>query len=185
MRIRTMLTAVLACIAGAALAQEMGPPAELKKLDWFMGDWSGTIKWTFPGMAGEGVMSFSNVWEGQFMKNSSSMDMNGQKSTEVGFLGWNAKTKQYDSWTFTSFAPTPRVEHGTLTGDKIVFLSEPWDVMGMAMESRAAVSKKGAAEIYFLLEFKMEGAWTKAGEGTFKRVAKTIKATPIVPPPDH
>lgn len=154
-----------------AQAPEMGPAPELKKLDWFVGKWTGTMKMTIQGSASEGEMTFVNAFDGNFIKTTSNSDMGGMTMTETSYLAWNAKTSKYVSYTFTNFAPMPRIEHGTLEGDKFVFLSEPWDVMGTTYESRATLTRKGTDQIVLLLEFKQDGKWEKAGEGTFKKTA--------------
>ncbi|HZH97891.1 MAG TPA: DUF1579 family protein, partial [Fimbriimonadaceae bacterium] len=134
-----------------------------------IGEWSGTTKWVMQGMEGEGPMTMKNEWEGQFLKSATVTEADGVKMTELSLLGWNAKTKKFDSWTFTNFGATPRLEHGELEGDKLVMASEPWDVMGQKMEGRGTMTKKSATEILFILEFKMDGKWVKAAEGTYRK----------------
>jgi hypothetical protein len=172
--LKTFLLTLALAVSATLFAQapSMEPPAELKKLDWYLGEWSGKVKWSFPDMpASEEDMSFKNEWEGQFMKSTSTMSMSGMKITEVGYTGWNAKTKKYDSYTFTNFAPTPRIEHGEIDGDKVVFLSEPWEVMGADMTSRVTMMKKSAAELSFTIDFKMGENWQKVAEGSLKKKA--------------
>jgi hypothetical protein len=173
MKVRQLLVVGLA-VFGLGIAQEpqMAPAPELKKLEWFLGEWNGKVKWSMPGMdATEETMSFKNEWEGQFIKSSSVMSMSGTKMTEVGYIGWNPKTKKYDNYTFTNFAPTPRIEHGELDGDKMTFTSDPWDVMETPVVGRATVTRKSPTELAFLLEFKMGDAWQKVAEGAFKKKA--------------
>jgi hypothetical protein len=166
------MLAVLGVVGGAfAQAPSMDSAPELKKLDWYIGKWSGKVKWTMPGMPeAEEAMSFTNTWDGQFLKSTSVMDMMGMKMTESSYLGWNPKEKRYESYTFTNFAPTPRIEHGEMKGENtMVFTSLPWDVGGMEMSSRATLVKKSDTEVSFVLEFKMGDKFEKAGEGTFKK----------------
>lgn len=169
-RILFLVLAASICTLGLGQVPSMDPPAELKKLDWYIGEWMGKVKWTMPGMAPtDEEMSFKNEWEGQFIKSSAVMSMSGQKMTETSFVGWNAKTKKYDSYTFTNFSPMPRIEHGEMDGDKFVFTSDPWDVGGMEMIGRASMVKKSDKEIAFVLEFKLGEKFEKVGEGTFKK----------------
>lgn len=173
MKIARLLVCLLAICSTLALGQEPNVPhPELGKLAWQIGTWEGKVKWTMPGMEGESDMSWTNVMDGNFLKSSSTMDMMGQKVTETGYLGWDAKEGRFSMWTFTNFAHMPRVEHGKLDGDTMVMISEPWDAgMGEPMVSRATVVKKGDSEMGFTLEFKQGEQWVKAAEGTFKKKA--------------
>ncbi len=107
--------------------------------------------------------------EAMFYKTVSVTEMQGMTMEETAYMGWDEAKKKYSTYTFAAFAPTPRIEWGTLEGDKAVFLSEPWAVMGSTMESRATVAKKGDKEMTFLLEIKAGADWTKMAEGTFKK----------------
>jgi hypothetical protein len=157
------------CALASAQAPNMSIPAEVKKLDWLLGEWSGTIKWVMPGMEGSGPMNLKNNWEGQFLKCSTVTEAEGMKMTEESYFGWNAEKKQYDCWTFTNFAPTPRRDSGHLTGDRLVMTSEPWEISGEKIEGRGTMTKNSPTELGFLLEFKMEGKWVKAAEGILKK----------------
>lgn len=168
--VRSILVAFVVAAAAAAFSQE--PPSlspELKALEWQLGTWEGTVKWSMPGMEGDSKMTMKCEWEGLFMKQSSTTEFQGMKMLEVGYVGFDPEKKKYSFHTFTSFAPTPRVEWGTVTGDKVEFVSEPWNVMGQSTTSRSTVTKKSASEIAFVLEFKQGDSWSKVAEGTFKK----------------
>jgi hypothetical protein len=159
-------------VAGATAAFSQEPPtisAELKALEWQIGTWEGTVKWSMPGMEGDSKMTMKSEWEGLFMKQTSTTEMQGMKMLEVGYLGYDPDKKKYSFHTFTSFAPTPRIEWGTVEGTKAVFVSDPWNVMGQVTSSRATVVKKGDSEMAFTLEFKQGNSWSKVAEGTFKK----------------
>src|SRR5687767_12459664 len=101
-RILAVLTFTFVSVIGLAQAPDLAPPPELKKLDWYIGEWSGKVKWSMMGMPPtEEETSFKNEWEGQFLKSTSVMTMSGMKMTEVSFIGWNPKTKAYDAYIFT------------------------------------------------------------------------------------
>ncbi|MBX3119786.1 MAG: hypothetical protein KF784_12020 [Fimbriimonadaceae bacterium] len=168
------LTLIFSTIVLAALCIAQVPnleaPAEVKKLDWLIGDWSATVKMSMQGMDFETKYTMKNEFDGQFLKSTTLMDMMGAKMTESMYIGWNSTKKQYDSWAFTNFSPDPRIEHGTLTGDKMVMVSEPWNVGdGAPTIGRGTMTKKSATEIHFLLEFKEGDKWVKVGEGTFTK----------------
>ncbi|HRK22692.1 MAG TPA: hypothetical protein PLX06_12825, partial [Fimbriimonadaceae bacterium] len=143
------------------LAQEMAPPAELKKLDWYLGEWSGKFNFTMPDMQGEAAFSFKNEMDGNFIRTTSVMEFSGMKMTETTFLGWNDKVKKYEQYTFTNIANTPRIERADPGDAKWVFLSEPWNAGGAEVVSRATLTKKSATEMEILLEFKEGDKWSK------------------------
>lgn len=167
------IATLVALMAGAAIGSaQMLPPLspEMKKLDWFLGSWSGKVNWTMPDMTGETDYAFTNEVVGQFIRSTSKMVVAGMSIEEVGYIGYDPDKKKYSSHTFTNMAPTPRVEWGVADGDsKLVFHSEPWNVMGSATSSRATILRKGADEMSFILEFKTGETWSKVGEGNFKR----------------
>lgn len=161
----------LCLVSAATMAQEVPAPAELKQLDWSIGSWEGNVKWLMPGMEGDSKMTFTNEREGHFVKSKSTSEMMGMKMTEIAYVGWNAKTGKFDSYTFTNFASTPRIEHGEVTGSKLVFVSEPWVTTSGTYTSRATMQSPSPDTIQFFLEFQEEGKWVKAAEGQFKRKA--------------
>lgn len=144
------------------------PPAELKKLDYMVGDWTSAGSFTIMGMESEMTMDIKVKWDGQFLRQETVNEVSGERMTETMFLGWDAKKSQYFSHSYTSLSAMPRVEHGKLDGEKLVMVSEPWDVMGMDMESRTMIWKTGDNAM-MSMEFKMDGDWVKAGEWTLKR----------------
>ena len=159
-------------VASAFGAQEptMAPPPELKKLQFLVGEWTGKMKWSMPGMTEASDMPFKVEWEGQFLKTTSTMTMAGMSMVETAYIGWDAKRKDYTSWTFTNFAPQPRIEHGKFEGDKFVSVSEPWDVgMGEPTTGRATITKVTDIMVNFMLEFKEGDKWNKVAEGTFTK----------------
>ena len=172
MKLAKMVTVALLTLgAMAAHAQMPEPPAELKAIEWMVGNWEGDVHWTMQGMDETGKMTWKVEKDILFFKQKTAYEMMGMKMTEVGFTGWDANKKKYWSQTFTNYGPTPRTEWGTLEKDKMTFVSDPWD-MGMPegpMTSRSTMTKKSNDEVLFVLEFKMGDTWQKAGEGTFKR----------------
>lgn len=166
------LLLLFAIVSAAALsgAQDMTPPKELKKLDWMLGTWSGKMKWTMPGMGGDAEMKFTATMEGMFQKQVSTMTMDGQETLEVSYLGYDPKKKVYTCWTFTNFAPTPRVDRITMSGNKTVFISQPWEVgmPGGPTTSRATLIRSGN-KISMTLEFMMGKKWSKVASGSFSK----------------
>ncbi|MCH8273975.1 MAG: hypothetical protein IH851_04225 [Armatimonadetes bacterium] len=172
MKMKTMISVLCVIAFGTATAQvpETGPPAELKELDWMIGEWTGSWNWIMEGMEGPMTDAIKVEWEGQFMKTTSNSEFMGVKMTDVSYLAWDAKQKKLASWTFTNFAPMPRIEWGTITGNTIVFLSEPWTVSETeTVVSRATMIKKSDSEMSLLLEFKVGDSWSKVADAVYKK----------------
>ncbi len=171
---RLLISLMFATAATAAFAQQMPdltPPAELKKLDWMLGTWTGTMAMDMEGMKFDSVGTMKIDYDGKFMRTVSAQDMMGMKMTESMFLSYNAAKKEYVSWAYTNFSSNPRIEHGNFEGEKFVMISEPW-VMDVSPEptiSRSTFLKKSATTVLFTLEFKMADKWVKVGEGLFTK----------------
>lgn len=174
---KRMLLMVAASIVSAfcfGQVPDMAPPAEMKKFDWMIGEWTSKGNWSMPGMPEMEVASkFTAAWDGQFLKQSATSDFGGgMVMTETMYLGFDASKGEYTSYSFTNFAPTPRFEHGKLTGETLVMVCDGWDVMGTVTSSRATLTKVSNDEAKFKLEFKEGDKWTTITEGVYKRVKK-------------
>ncbi len=152
-------------------APDMSPPAEMMKLDWMVGEWESTSTWNMPDAPQMEVESTMKVeWDGQFLRHTSVSVFDGfMKMTETMMFGYNPYKEKYYSSSFTNMAPTPRIEWGTLDGDTIVMISEPWQIMGDESVSRATLVKVSDDEIKFKLEFKDGDDWDVISDSTFKR----------------
>ena len=168
--VKKIFVAVLAAFAAAASAQMPEVSAQVKALDWMLGEWSGTVKWTMMGTESETKMDWKGEREGLFLKRSTTTEVMGMKMTEIGYSGWDPSKKKYWTHIYTNFAPGPRFEQGELKGDVFVSVSEPWDTgSGSGLTTgRATFTKKGA-DIHYILEFKNGDKWDKVAEGTFKK----------------
>ena len=51
---------------------------------------------------------------------------------------------------------------GKLDGETLVMVSEPWEIMGQSISSRATMKKTSDTKARFVVEFKMGDAWEKA-----------------------
>jgi len=173
---RMLLMAAASIVSAFCFGQtpELAAPAEMKKFDWMVGEWTSTSKWTMEGMAPMDVTStFKAEWDGQFLKQSATSDFAGvMKMTETMMLGYDPRAKEYVSHAFTNFAPTPRVEHGRLVGNTLVMVCDSWEAMGETTSSRATLQRVSDDEINFRLEFKSGEKWTVVTDGVYKRVKK-------------
>ena len=162
---------LLTSVFATAQVPNMEPPAELKKFEWMLGDWSGNVKMSMEGMELEGVMTYSMSWYGQFMKGSWVWDGMCMKMTDEGYVGWDAAKGKYSSYTFTNMSPVPRIEWGEIKGDSVIWVSEPWVTSPEAPPtiSRATLTKRPGNQMKFVLEFKEGDQFTKVGEAVFKQ----------------
>lgn len=154
-------------------AQMTGPPPEMKKLDAFVGEWTGTFKFTMEGMPateGPSTVKEEKVLGGMYHRTVYSVVLPGLPALEGhSMLGYDTGEKKYKSWTFDNQAYSPREESGTFDGAKLVMISKPQG----GFVSRVTYTPNGANEMHFLLEFQAGDKWTKAGECNFKRKVST------------
>ena len=169
---KRLFIAGLVALSSIAFAQlpKAEPGEEMKKLAWQVGSWSGNVKWTMPGMEGDSTMTWKAEWEGPFLKSTSVMVVGGEKMTETSFMTYDVGSKKYVIWTFTNMSINPRIERGTLEGNSMVMVSDPWDIgMGEPSVSRATLKKISDKECTFALEFMMGADWAPVSTGTFKK----------------
>jgi hypothetical protein len=168
-----MLLMVLASLVSAfCFGQEMdlAPPAEVKKFDWMLGDWTAKSTFVMPEMPAMDVtMSIKCEWDGQFLKQTAVNDFGLMKMTETFYLGFDPESKKYVSFAFTNLAPVPRIERGALVGDVLTMVSDPWSAGGQTHISRATMSKVGPSEMTMKLEFQVDGKWVTAMDAVFKK----------------
>ena len=135
-----------------------------------VGEWKSTSTWNMPDAPTKDVDSTMKVeWDGQFLRHTSTSDFGMMMMTETMMFGYDPYKKKYYSSSFTNMAPTPRIEWGTLEGDTLVMVSEPWQIRGDESVSRATLVKVSDDEIKFKLEFKYGDSWTVVSDSVFKR----------------
>lgn len=165
---------VLILISVAAVAQ-MGPPTpapELKKLDYFTGNWT-TEATVAPGPWGAGgkFSDSDNVeWMkgGFFLLNHSDFSLPaeiGGSGTSLAILGYDADKKVYTEQRFDS---TGRhvVLTGTIEGDTLTWLGEN-NYNGMQIKSRFNIKMISPASYTLKYEVSADGgaSWLPFYEG--------------------
>jgi len=175
-RLLAICSFVLLAVSATAQMPDLTPPKQISDLAWSVGEWSGSVHWTMEGTPEmDSNVGLKISIEGQFLKEESTQDMMGMAMTETAYMGWNDKESRYDCWSFTNFAPTPRLEHGKVDGKNWTMESEPWVGMGQATTGRSTITMVSDSEMKMTLEFKTGDTWTKVAEGTLKK--KTASAT--------
>lgn len=148
--------------SASVFAQDMKSPKEVTDLAWMIGTWSGEGKMSFGGQEAPVKTTMVVTFDGQFVKAVSTTEEGGMTMRETMMLGWNEDTKMYDSYTFTSFAPTPGIKHGKIEDGKLVLVSEPWKVQGMSFVSRATYAKVSDSKLRMGMDFKSATGWDTA-----------------------
>ena len=176
-RFATVVIATLNCVALAVAFAQNPPPAptpgpELKKLDYFAGNWKveGEAK---PGPMGPGG-KFSgtdrNEWMAGrfFLVGHGTMTSPTGNETSLGIYGYEPNEKVY---TFQEYSSSGKTIHatGTVAGDTWTWTSEE-KMNGKTMRARYTVKVTSPAAYTFKLEFAPEGGeWSTAFEGKATR----------------
>ena len=156
---RLLMAALLLAPMVSVLAQDYGPPQQIKDLGWTVGTWSGTGKIAFGGHEVEITSSMTVSFDGQFLKEVS-IDKSAQSTlTNTTMTGWEPKKGEYVSYSFTNAAPTARIAHGKLNGNTLQMISDPWEAEGFTMVMRETVSKISDTKCGLKLEYKQGDKW--------------------------
>lgn len=138
------------------------PSAEVKKFDWMIGKWKGSGSMALQGMEMSFTTEMTNSYEGQFLKSVSIIDYGMIQVTETMFTGYDQGKGGYFSYAFTNVSPKPRIEFGKLEGDTLMMVSDPWEIMGQSVSSRAKMKKVSDTKATFVIDFKMGETWEQA-----------------------
>ena len=156
---RLLTTAVLLVLMVTCFAQELSPPKQVTDLGWMVGTWSGSGKISFGGQATAIKTTMTVSFEGQFLKEVAVDDSAGYKLTKTIMTGWQPAKSQFVSYTFTNMAPTARIAHGKMSGNKLVMVAEPWEAEGMTVVGRETMSKISETKFGYKLEFQKGNKW--------------------------
>jgi len=175
---------LLLVVASVNLAIGQTKPApELARFDYLIGEWQGSF-----GPL-KGVLVNEWVEGGRFMR--STMTLKGPEGTfsETSYLGWDPKRKKYSAWNFNGMAALPRIEEGTLEGDALVLVSDPWEMGGIAAVSRGTSKRITDTEIAVKVEVKQGDRWMPMYDGKFAKVVIRAGKAKLVskggPPPNR
>jgi hypothetical protein len=171
---------LLLCIfvAGAAFAQmeNMKPAPELKKLDYFAGNWTsvGDVKPGPMGKGGKAIVHEHTAWmEGKFFLVTHADYTSPQgKGTEIAFLGYDTEEKVY---TYDEFDSQGEAVHakGTVDGDTWTWTNE-MKMGGKTIKSRYTEKVVSPTEYTYKFEMSPDGTnWNLVMDGKdTKTVAK-------------
>jgi Protein of unknown function (DUF1579) len=169
----TLITLGSAILMAQNAQQPPAPGPEVKKLDYFAGNWKseGEMKPSSFGPGGKFTGTEHNEWMpgGFFLllhgKETTSMG----NGTSVGVYGYNTEDKVY---TFDEFNSNGESVHakGTLAGDTWTWTNEE-KMQGKTMRGRFTVKVTSPTSYTFKFEMSPEGGdWSTLAEG---KVTKT------------
>ena len=160
-------------VAGTALAQK--PPAELKKLDPFVGKWSckGTV---FAGEWGpehpiifkiDSHWSLGGMWL-YFGYDETKTAKSPQPLKGIGLMSYDPEIKKFvDGWVDNSGMYQTSQSDGW-NGDTMVF-EGPAHGGGMSGTARDTFTRKGTKQLDHVFDLQMGGTWKKVESDTCKK----------------
>lgn len=173
-RMRKLLVSLLALVAmTVANAQFVEVPKEINDLNWMKGTWSGVLKFSADGMEGDVSTSMVIKSFGGMFQMTTKSEMMGMAMNEESFLRWEAANKRYELTTFADWTNEARVERGTMTGNKMVMVSLPWNAPGETEKivTRTTLTKVSDNEMTMTIEAQVGDDWVPSGSATLKKAA--------------
>ena len=141
-------------------------PAELAKLDRFVGTWSGTAEMVSPTAAEMNEMitdgtigdSFAGggthkwVLDDRFLMSEGWYEMpNGERVNYVSFMTWDTRSKKFRSWHFS--------ENGEFGSGSMKFEDDDHATSTAEMRNAKGEKTSGKGELTFVGDNKMDWTW--------------------------
>lgn len=170
---QAILATLLILVATAAAA---APPAELKKLDYFVGTWqcSGTAYKTPMSPAHATASEVSTKWilGGTwlaFMVAEQKTAQNPMPFGVNGYFGYDPELKMYVLGSVDSMGGYSTAQSKGWMGDALTF-EGPWHMGTTTMTGRDTFTKQGANQVmHTALVQEKGGAWMKVAEETCRK----------------
>lgn len=151
----------------------MAPPAELKQLDFMIGDWSGKETYHLMGAKTDATatVSFKKALGNRYIMMSHTAKMPQVGNTEgLMLITYDPAKKKFISWWFDSAGPGTVESEGSLEMGSLTSVSKPTMLEGMGTAAfRSTFTLKGEREMTFHLEMKSGADWTTFIEGSYKK----------------
>jgi hypothetical protein len=175
----TVLSGIALFLIVSPSAQEgmapPAPPAEMKKLDFMMGTWTG--KETMHSPDGKSVMLDGTVvlkrtMGGMWIQETHKSVARGQTFLDAEQLTtYDARTKKWKGWWFDNSMPMPIEMTGTLTGNTMVTLSRAVAMPGMPgnVTVRTTMTKKSERSITMKVEMQTQGKWSTLISASYQK----------------
>lgn len=151
-------------LVGMSFAQLAEAPAEIKALDWMVGNWEGKGTFSAQGQTVDVIVVWSVKKDGPFLRLETKQTLLGMDMTESAFIHWDSKKKEYVVTSYSNFAVTPRIERGSLKDGVLTTICEPWEVAGTVTVGRSTMKLVTKDEIEFMIDMKEGDTWTEASK---------------------
>jgi hypothetical protein len=125
---------------------EMGPPTEMKQVDYLIGMWDYTMKMKMnptdtAWMEIKGTEKYESVGGGSALFFTKSSDMGGMSFVAVGLICYDRESKKWQTTWTDNMSPRITLYTGSRTADGSVFVGEE-SMNGVTYLSRMTVSKQ-------------------------------------------
>lgn len=156
-----------------------GPPAELKKLSMFDGNWTAKQHMFESPMGPEsnstGKASYKWMFDGMHMEGTHQLQMGGKAMTGRSTWGWDPDRKQYQIVWTDNLAPLTYVYYGTFAQDNMMVLFTTSMMQGKAITEKMTFNFTDADNFTMFMENDMSGEMKKVMEETATRVKPAAK----------
>ena len=150
------------------------PPAELKKLSMFDGNWTAKQHMFESPMGPEsnsvGKASYKWAFDGMHMEGTHQTQMGGNAVTGRSTWGWDPDRKQYQIVWTDNLAPLTYVYYGTFAQDNMMVLFTTSMMQGKAITEKMTFNFTDADNFTMFMENDMSGEMKKVMEETATRV---------------
>jgi len=152
------------------------PPAELGKVAFFAGKWTGNLKVYGMGqtpVACKATLLGKKTLDNRYYQTNHTMDMGKMGKMEgMHLLSYDPMKKQYKAFWFDSSVPSVMEMSGNFQGNTLIMVSKPTEVPGMPapMIMRTTFVKKSNSAYDFKLEAKEGDKWSPMIVGGYRKV---------------
>jgi hypothetical protein len=176
MKLLISLALCLGAVFASAQVFDDSSAAEMEKIEWLLGDWKGTMK--FSGMGpeateDEATISVTKCLGGNYIQGVHKSKLPFGEMEGLNLISFDPREKKFKAHWFDSYSAGAMEMSGDLEGNRLVMTSKPMLTAPGEPEGvfRATWTKKSETEVDFLLEFRPVTAeeWEKAIEGTYHK----------------
>lgn len=164
-------TAIAACLCVPALAGQMQPSGDLKKVEWMLGKWTGAGTSMFPGM--EGNISCSahvKALDGGWWYEMNMVDKYPQfESSAKMMLTYDPMAKHWMSVYVNYMGPDAIKSYGQIKGNTLSMTSEETNMEGMKTRFRTDFKMLDSKTMDFTLWMQMGKDWNQVQHATYRR----------------
>lgn len=169
------LSFVVACVSNAFTQDPStyATPKEVSQLDWMLGNYGGSMKFTMPGASPIDTkcnIKAGKTLGGRFVQSAVSYDLMGMKAEGMQLLTYDPAIKKFRGWWFDSMTSEGMEMDGTLSDGTLVMVSKPMNIPGMGLATYRATWKKASEKVVaFTMESKDGDKWVVIIEGKFEK----------------